>query len=60
MMNKDRLDDLAFQASKIDPHVLAEKSRVPVARVRRFVKDPLRVSMVELTRISEAVKELSA
>lgn len=58
MLDKNKLEDIAFDVKLLGAEVVAEKSGVMKSRVSRFIKDQKVVTMTELQRIKNAVAEL--
>lgn len=58
MLNKIKLEDLAYDVKQLGADVVAVKSGVQQSRVSRFIKNQQVVTMRELGQIQQAVAEL--
>jgi hypothetical protein len=58
MLDKVKLEDLAFDVKLLGADLVAEKSGVMQSRVSRFIKNQQVVTMTELQKIKAAVQEL--
>ena len=58
MLDKTKLEDIAFEVKLLGADAVADKSGVMKSRVSRFIKNQQVVTMTELQKIKIAVQEL--
>lgn len=58
MLDKVKLEDIAFDVKMLGVDAVADKSGVMKSRVSRFIKNQQVVTMTELQKIKNAIQEL--